>query len=81
MAILNQNILNQNITIYIMFQLVFVSVQRAAQTSIRIFLQNRILVDDAKFNSHDSGSNFKKLTFKNGYLKKNSYIFVTELKL
>ena len=49
----------------------FVSVQITAQTSIRIFLPTRIMVDGAKFNSHDSGSHFKKLTFKNGYQKKN----------
>ena len=40
-------------------QLFFVSVQRTAQTSFRIFLQTRIMVDGAKFNSHDSGSHFK----------------------
>ena len=62
-------------------QLIFVSVQRTAQTSFRIFLQNRIMVNGAKFNSHDSGSHFKKSTFKNGCWKKNSNIFVTELKL
>ena len=48
-------ILNQNVTIYIMFSYFFVSVQRTAQTSFRIFLQTRIMVDGAKFNSHDSG--------------------------
>ena len=62
-------------------QLILVSVQITAQTSIRIFLQTRIMVDGAKFNSHDSGSHFKKSTFKNGYQKKNEYIFVTGLKL
>ena len=35
-----------------------VSVQRTAQTSFRIFLQTRIIVDGAKFSSHDSGSHF-----------------------
>ena len=39
-------------------QLHFVSVQRTAQTSFRIFLQSRIMVDGAKFNSHDSGGHF-----------------------
>ena len=39
------------------------------------------MMDDAKFNSHISGSHFKKSILKNGYWKKNSYIFVTELKL
>ena len=39
------------------------------------------MVYGAKFNSHDSGSHFRKSTFKNGLWKKNSYIFVTELKL
>ena len=39
------------------------------------------MVDGAKFNSHDSGSHFKKSTFKNGYQKKKEYIFVTGLKL
>ena len=29
------------------------------------------MVDGSKFNSHDSGSYFKKSTFKNGYWKKN----------
>ena len=36
-------------------QLIFVSVQRIAQRSFRIFLQIRIMADGAKFNSHDSG--------------------------
>ena len=48
-------------------QLIFVSVQRTAQTSIRIFLKTRIIVDRVKFNSQDSGNHFRKLTFKNGY--------------
>ena len=39
-------------------QLIFVSVQRTAQTSFRIFLQTRKMVDGAKFNSHDSGGHF-----------------------
>ena len=61
-------ILNQNVTIYVRnVQLIFVSVQRTVQTSFRIFLQTTIMVDGAKFNSHDRGSHFKKLTFKNGY--------------
>ena len=47
-------------------QLIFVSVQRIAQTSFRIFLQARIMVDGAKFNSHNSGSHFKESIFKNG---------------
>ena len=34
------------------------------------------MVDGAKFNSHDSCSHFKKLTFKNDHWKKNSYTFV-----
>ena len=34
-----------------------------------------LMMDGAKFNSHDSGSHFKKSTFKNGHWKKNSYIF------
>ena len=62
-------------------QIIFVPVQRTAQKSFRIFLQTRIMIDGAKFNSHDSGSHFKKSTFKNGCQKKNSYIVVTELKL
>ena len=32
-----------------------VSVQRTAQTSFRIFVQTRIIVDGAKFGSHHSG--------------------------
>ena len=44
-------------------QFIFVSVQRAAQTSSRIFLQTRIMVDGAKFNSHDSGSHYIGLHF------------------
>ena len=36
-------------------QLFFVSVQRTAQTIFRTFLQSRIMVDGAKFKSHDSG--------------------------
>ena len=41
-----------------MFSYFFVSVQRTAQTSFRIFLQTRIPMDGAKFNSHDSGGHF-----------------------
>ena len=43
---------------------IFVAVQKTAQTSFRIFLQARIMVDVAKFNSHASGSHFKKSTLK-----------------
>ena len=39
-------------------QLIFVSVQRTAQTSFRIFLQIKVMVDGAKFNSHDNGGHF-----------------------
>ena len=39
-------------------QLIFVPVQRTAQTSFRNFLQTRVIVDGAKFNSHDSGGHF-----------------------
>ena len=45
-------------------QLIFVSLQRTAQTRSRIFLQTGIMVDGAKFNSHDSGGHFYKKTFK-----------------
>ena len=38
--------------------LIFVSVQRTAQTSFRIFLKTRIMVAGAKLNSHDSGGHF-----------------------
>ena len=49
---------------------------RIQQKSIRIFIQtSRIMVAGAKSNSHDSGSHFKKLTFKNGCQKKSLYIF------
>ena len=58
-----------------------VSVQRIQQKSSRNVLQTRIMVAGAKFNSHDSGSYFKKTTFKYGCQKKSSYIVVTELKL
>ena len=51
--------------------------KRTAQTSFGIFLQIRIMIDDAKFNIHDSDSHFKKSTFKNGYWKKNVCIFVS----
>ena len=44
-------------------QLIFVSVHRTAQTSFRIFLQARMMVDGAKFNSHDSGGHFLKVDF------------------
>ena len=57
-------ILKQNVTIYIMFSLIVVSVQETAYTTLKIFLQTRIMVDSAKFNSPDSGSHFKKSTFK-----------------
>ena len=43
------------------FQLILLSVQRTAQTSfriLRIFLQSRIIMYGAKFNSHDSDSHF-----------------------
>ena len=56
-------------------QLIFVFVQRTAQTSFRIFLQPRIMVTGAKFNSHDSGGHFLK------WSEKNSNIFVIKLKL
>ena len=46
-----------------------------------MFLQTRIIVDGAKFSSHDSGSYFYESTFKNGYWKKKLIFFVTELKL
>ena len=51
-------ILNQNVIFHV--QLFFVSAQRTAQTSFRIFLQSRIMVDGAKFYSHDNGDHFKK---------------------
>ena len=57
-------------------QVIFVSIQKNAQTSFKIFLQPRIMVDGAKFNSHDSGSHFKK-----SHGKKILSIFVTELNL
>ena len=63
-------------------QLVFISVQRTAQTSFRIFLQTRIEVDGAKFNSHDSGGQFLKVDLtQKCRCKKNSHIFVIKLKL
>ena len=39
-------------------ELIFESVQRTAQTSFRIFLQTRLMMDGVKFNSHDSGGHF-----------------------
>ena len=39
------------------------------------------MVDGDKFKSHDSGSHFIKLTFKNGHRQKNPYTFVNNLKL
>ena len=62
-------------------QLIFLSIQRTAQTSFRIFLQTRIMVDGAKFKSYDKGGHFYMYTFKNGRYKKNSHIFVIKLKL
>ena len=45
-----------------MLSYLFVSVQRTAQitaqTNFKIFLQTRLMVVGAKFNSHDSGSHF-----------------------
>ena len=41
-------------------QLIFESVEKTAQTSFRMFLQIRIMVDGVKFNSHDSGGHFWK---------------------
>ena len=61
-------------------QLFFVPVEWSAQKSFRILLETRIMVDSAKFNSHDSGSHFKTSALKNGYWRKNSEIFVAELK-
>ena len=40
------------------FQLILVPVQRTTQTSLRIFVQNRLKVHGAKFNCHESGSLF-----------------------
>ena len=40
-------------------QLVFVSVQKNAQTSFCIFLQPRKMLDFAKFSSPDSGSHLR----------------------
>ena len=39
-------------------KLIFASVKKTAQTSIRIFLQTKIMMDGAKFNSHNSGGHF-----------------------
>ena len=39
------------------------------------------MVDGAKWNSHDSGTYFKKSTLKNGLLKEKFLYLVTELKL
>ena len=53
-------ILNQNVMIYIRtahFQIT------AQVTSFRIFLQTRIMVDGAKFSSHESGGPFLKVDF------------------
>ena len=55
--VLNMVILNQNV-IYINVQLIFVCVQRTAQTSFRIFLKTTIMMDGAKFNSHNIGGHF-----------------------
>ena len=43
-------------------QLFIVSVQRTAQTTFRSFPQTRIMVDGAKFNSHDHGGHFQMST-------------------
>ena len=51
-------ILNQNVIIYINVQFIFVPVQRTAHTGFRIFLHTRIMVDAAKFESHDSGGQY-----------------------
>ena len=61
--------------------ILFVSVQRTAQTSARVFIQTRIMVDSGKFISHDNGDHFQKSTIKNDCCKKCSNIFVTKLKL
>ena len=58
-AVYDMVILSQNLTIYLhSVQLSFVSVSRTAQTSLRIFLHTRIIVEVARFNSHDSGGHF-----------------------
>ena len=63
-------ILHQNVIIYILLIFLYWSVQKTAQTSFKIFLKTRIMMDGAKLNSHDSGSHFWKSTFKNGCWKK-----------
>ena len=56
----------------------FVSVQRPAQTSFRIFLQPRIMVEGAKFNSHDRGGHFKSRLLKERE-DHNETIFVVKI--
>ena len=57
-------ILNQSVPIYILnVKLMFVSVKRTAQISFRMFLQTRIMMNGAKFNSHDSVSHFLEVNF------------------
>ena len=50
--------LNQNVIIYILISYFFGSVRRTAQTSFNSFLQTRMMVDSAKFDSNDSGVHF-----------------------
>ena len=74
----NMVILNKNVIICIMSVILLYLFK---QRSHLIFLPTRIMVDAAKFNSHDSGGHFQKSTFKNGRCKKYSNIFVTKFKL
>ena len=57
------------------------SVQRTTQTSLRSFLQTRIMVDGAKFNSQDSGGHLKSRLLKMAAARKIHSIFVIKLKL
>ena len=62
-------------------QLTFVSVQRTAQTSFRIFLHTRIIVDDANSTVMKISAILRSRFLKAATERIKSYIFETELRM
>ena len=50
------------------------SVQRAAQTIFRIFIQTRIMMVGAEFNRHDSGGHFQSQLLNMAAARKFKYL-------
>ena len=83
MVILNQNVIVHTMFIFFLFIYSFsfiVSVQITAQTSFKISLQTKIMVDGAN-STVRQWQPFQEMDFKKGCWKKNSCIVVTDLKL